>query len=254
MRLWNLAARALPCRPEMNWRALQRLEKPLWVGALAALYLLYPAIAASQDPREAHILATPLDLCIPFSPRWMFIYVAIHPLLLLPCVAIRDLSLFRRTALAYFFSCLVAYAVYIAFPVSALGLRPDVAALPRSFAGWGLALNYQLDAPLNCFPSLHVATVTLAALSTSKVDPWLGGAAGVAALLVAASTLLVKQHYLLDVAGGVGLALSAYRLFLSRRPAAPIGRLAALRGGAVCAVAYVGMLGVSLAVFRGWKP
>jgi hypothetical protein len=61
-----------------------------------------------------------------------------------------------------------------------------------------------IDAPTNCFPSLHVGFTTLAVLS---VGSRLRLFYGLWALAVFASVITTKQHYLWDIGGGVFCAL-----------------------------------------------
>jgi membrane-associated phospholipid phosphatase len=86
------------------------------------------------------------------------------------------------------------------------------------FAAWGLRFLYTADPVYNCFPSLHVAHSFVSALACYRVHRKLGVAGAVCATLVAVSTLFAKQHYLLDVLAGVGLAGVAYVLFLRNFP------------------------------------
>ena len=53
--------------------------------------------------------------------------------------------------------------------------EPEVATVDTdTFWGWGAAVNYTLDPPLNSFPSLHVGTMTLATLVAFRVDRVMG--------------------------------------------------------------------------------
>ena len=73
-----------------------------------------------------------------------------------------------------------------------------------------------MDAPLNCFPSLHVAHSFVSALAVGRVHRSLGALATVAAMLVGISTLFTRQHYIADVVAGAALAYGAYALLLRR--------------------------------------
>jgi membrane-associated phospholipid phosphatase len=203
-----------------------RHEKLAWTAALVGVVFPgYFAIGLNQDPQLAHTLATRLDLAIPFSPAWMFAYGGVYTALLLPCFVVKCDRLFRRVALAYLFALLVSYATFAIFPVTTGRdhFRPDPASLDTTvFWVWGAALNYTIDPPMNCFPSLHVATMTLATLATWRADRLVGAFAAVVAVIISLSTLLVKQHYIADVLAGAALAFVGWAIFI--RPYDPRGQ------------------------------
>jgi membrane-associated phospholipid phosphatase len=150
-----------------------------------------------------------IDRTVPFLPWTVFIYVSDYVLVIFSFFLCRS----RDTALRYFcaqmsvivFATAVHWAVPIAFPRELYPLPPDLAALPAL----ALKLVRGFDAATSCMPSLHVADSVLAPLlirrERPKAFPWLlaWGA------LIAVSTLTTKQHYLLDVVAGVGLAMVA---------------------------------------------
>jgi membrane-associated phospholipid phosphatase len=78
-----------------------------------------------------------------------------------------------------------------------------------------------VDTPANCFPSLHVALSFIVAWGLIEDGrPW-APLTALWAAAIAVSTMLVKQHCALDVAGG--LLVAALSVRLSRRAApAPI--------------------------------
>jgi len=87
-----------------------------------------------------------------------------------------------------------------------------------------LQLMYSVDARWNAFPSLHVANpwlVSLLALRERRVAPVSVTLLAVA-LAISVSTLLIRQHYLLDVLGGFALAVLVFSVFdrlrISDRP------------------------------------
>src|ERR1019366_99806 len=115
---------------------------------------------------------------------------------------------------------LVSYAFYfflqsyVARP-ELIGSDPPPPPIPTAYAG---------DHPYNDFRSLHPSLSTIVAIHWWRVDRRLGIAAGVWTLLIVASTVLVHQHYLADLAGGLTLAAVAcvvsIRLFARDRGAA----------------------------------
>ena len=68
---------------------------------------------------------------------------------------------------------------------------------------------YAGDNPYNDFPSLHTSLSTIMAIHWWRTDRRLGIIAAVWTALIVASTVLVKQHYVADVASGLLLAWGA---------------------------------------------
>ena len=84
----------------------------------------------------------------------------------------------------------------------------------RDIFTWAVQLTYDLDTNTNVFPSVHVLGV-IAAVSSVWETPGLRKtgwcwAATVYGLVIIASTLLVKQHALLDVLAAIPWGLASY--------------------------------------------
>jgi membrane-associated phospholipid phosphatase len=213
--------------------------------ALVSLVPFYIFIAAMMHGRTLHAPAIPLDSRIPLQPAWAIVYGTLYLfLILLPVFVVCGEEHIHRTVLAYLSVWCTAYVCFLAWPTVA----PRPPAVPGTgFSAWGLRFLYEADPPYNCFPSLHVAHSFVSAMTTLRVHRRLGCAAVGAALLVGISTLYTKQHYVLDVAAGVLLALVAGAFFLrfdgpqpvpeSERRAAPcvaLGILGLLLAGVAC--------------------
>jgi membrane-associated phospholipid phosphatase len=106
----------------------------------------------------------------------------------------------RRLLVAFGTTLLVAYGTYLLFPVwfERPALQPD------SLATWLLWLEYH-DPSYNHFPSLHVGISWLLYLACRRGVRF-PRLFLVTVLGIALSTLLVKQHYMVDVLYGIGLA------------------------------------------------
>ena len=105
----------------------------------------------------------------------------------------------------------LAYACFLAWPTVA----PTPTVVPGSgFSVAVLRVIYDSDIAYNCFPSLHVAQCFVAAFACQRVHRGVGAVSLVWAVLVALSTLFTKQHYVVDVVGGIALAGLAHLLFL----------------------------------------
>jgi len=179
-------------------------ERILIVAGLSAVYSLYWPINALTASAPAHDLTLPIDRMTPLVPEWIYIYALLFVTSYLPVLVVRDRQLFRRIALAALGLELVSLATFLFFPVR-YALRPEVLPEIDSLATWGMHFMYWLDAPVNCFPSLHVGSAFLAAVACWKVDRTLALVSGLLALLIGASTMLVKQHYLVDFVSAAAL-------------------------------------------------
>ena len=67
-------------------------------------------------------------------------------------------------------------------------------------------------AGISAMPSLHIAMVTLVALASWRLSPWLGALAGLYALLMLAGSVLTGMHYAVDGYAGIVLTAALWRL------------------------------------------
>lgn len=177
----------------------------------AALYLLPNRLAGADG---ALLPLTTFDRLVPFLPWTGWIYAAVYVFLVTAFVGMRDLAVATRFLYACLFAQIVAAVVFVAFPT----VYPrELFPLPHGAAGSDLALVVfwrGLDTPANCFPSLHVSTCVLC-LAAYERGPLrrFRYVALAAAMLLVASTLTFKQHYLVDLVGGGLLGLASYRIF-----------------------------------------
>lgn len=183
--------------------------------ALALLVPMYHVIGLLSVGRPAFVPEVAFDRAVPFSPPWMLAYGSLYVFGFLPLFVIRDGELRRRTVLAYLTAVIVSFAGFLIYPT--VGPRP-AGWIGEGFLAWCLGINYALDTPYNCFPSLHVAYAFLAALTCYRLHRGLGFAAGLWASLIGVATLFTKQHYVVDVIAGVAIAFVAYAVFLRGYP------------------------------------
>lgn len=171
-------------------------------------------------------LETALDRWIAFDPRWIWIYLSYYPACFVPLLTWKRIRLFRQIAAGYaleFGICFVSFAL-----IHARMAQPPV---PGDGPNeWAVRMLFGADPGFNIFPSLHVANALFVAAMCSRVSRPLGRVMWVWAILVSMSTVIVKQHYVVDVVGGALLAALAIGLILRlwdgsvpwerRRPAA----------------------------------
>jgi membrane-associated phospholipid phosphatase len=148
---------------------------------------------------------TPLDDCIPFWPSWVWVYLL--PYVFGPVLV----GLLSRATFWWFIRCGLAVvaltlAIFVVYPTQTDDLHR------QAFAGSGLTAEMYRqmieidDPPANAAPSLHVSLTFLLVLALLRDLPrwrpvWL-----LCVALVWLSTLVTRQHHVIDVATGVLLA------------------------------------------------
>jgi membrane-associated phospholipid phosphatase len=111
--------------------------------------------------------------------------------------------------------------LYLIYPNGQL-LRPDLSSLGTGWDYDALRWIYGHDTQTNSNPSIHVinAIGVWVALSRDRLLgslPWFRILLALTSLLVIASTVLVKQHSIVDVFGGLAWAGLWYALVYARR-------------------------------------
>ncbi len=170
------------------------------------------------NSRNSYTLPLAFDQQIPFLSIFLIPYLAMYVVESLPYFVIREVAYLRRITLAYLAVMLVTFAIFAFFPVRML--RPEI--VPASFLDSAVLLLYRLDFPYNTFPSLHASLTFLAGLVIYRIHQTEGTIVLLLAGLISLSTLFIKQHYVLDVLGGIALALLIHKIVL--RTAAPGSR------------------------------
>ena len=192
-----------------------QLKRAAWIACALCVFQTYFVVAAAIPAHRALTLSSSLDRLIPLAPAWAYVYGAIYSVAVVPLFIVRDARVLRRVALGFMAINLLAGLVFLAFPTRME--RPEWVGLPAgSFTQWSMGLIYALDPPVNCLPSLHVANAFYVGSVARSFDRRVGRFMFALAFLIAFSTLLVKQHYLLDVVSGALLGCGIARLAIPR--------------------------------------
>ena len=196
--------------PPINLR--RRFIIALLVGASCSIgYLGINALTSTFVP---HDVMSEWDRSIPFVAEWVWVYSLNIPMpLALVFLVRRDEDLLEIIG-GFLTVFLIGATVFFVYPVSAAELRAPVddATLSRAFVGF----YYWMDGHANCLPSMHVAYSLYAGFwGFARFErPWraIYLAVGVA---ISVSTVLVKQHYVIDVLAGAALGGGIAALQLS---------------------------------------
>jgi membrane-associated phospholipid phosphatase len=196
------------------WRDRRRLDSfaldPWWLWLIVGLGMFgawgesYFLVGQLTDPMRVRLLPPVLDRFIPFEPGFVFLYLGVYPMFLLPYFCARRPATLHRAAIGQALMLLVSYVVFLAMPVAFD--RPLLPEPAPNFSAWVLQIVYGRDPPWNCLPSTHCAIALMSALAVWEADRRLGIWAVLTALGIGLSTMYTKQHYLVDVIAGFGLA------------------------------------------------
>lgn len=167
---------------------------------------------------RARTFAFKLDNAIPLRPYWVWIYSGLYyPAIGVVVWSAKDMRYFNYMAFSYFVLLAFQMAAFLAFPVEVPPTwRQEIASTAGTSASQRfLAFVQTFDARSNCFPSMHVSVATLTALHTFRNMPTWGPTAPIAfVVLIALSCIFTKQHYLIDLPGGVVLGWVSFLLFV----------------------------------------
>jgi membrane-associated phospholipid phosphatase len=157
-------------------------------------------------------LRSPIDQALPVVPIFVVPYVSLQPFIYgsLVIFLLFRARIFQSAVLSMIVTFLVSY-VFFAF----LQTYVDRPALTGGDVFTRMIRDvYAGDHPFNDFPSLHVSTSAIIAIHWWRFSRRFGPVPAIWAALIAMSTVLVRQHYLADVAGGLILAFGTSLAFL----------------------------------------
>jgi membrane-associated phospholipid phosphatase len=205
-----------------NEPSAKLLERIILTTGLVTFFVLgYFGVASSVDPSHVHTLATTIDKKIPFLAGSIWMYLWVFPAAISPIFVIKCPYMFRRTAIAYGVTIAISFLFFIMFPTTSDQLRATPAMLDDSQPShWAVSVLYSLDPPYNLFPSLHLSVAAIAAFSVWKASRLYGIPLFLSIGFVSVAVCTVKQHYLLDVLGGLALATALN--FVIIRPYHPL--------------------------------
>lgn len=182
---------------ERGWKLIASL---LLIPAILGTNLIYELL--NHGPYRI-FLRTPLDAALPVVPLFAIPYVSLIPYIGVSLIAFLFIRVrvYRSAAITMIIVWFVSYACF--FFLQSYIARPIIAGTdPFSAMVRGI---YASDRPYNDFPSLHTSLSTIIAMHWWRVDRRAGIAAAVWTALIVMSTVLIKQHYLADVAGGLAV-------------------------------------------------
>ncbi|MDO4492343.1 MAG: phosphatase PAP2 family protein [Clostridia bacterium] len=156
---------------------------------------------------QYHALLVPLDRKTPFVPAFMWVYVGcfLFWIVTFAMTAHTGKARWYRFFTANALGLLICGAIFVLLPTKID--RPEITG--TGLTAWLCRIIYASDTPVNLFPSIHCfgSWMSFIGVRGQKRFPlWVRVFVPVYTLAVCASTLLVKQHFFLDVVAGIALA------------------------------------------------
>jgi len=181
-------------------------ERKFYLRVFVIAVLVWLAAYELVGLAAAHLntldLTLPIDRRIPLLPGFVWIYAFCYLYPLVPLFVTRDWHRFNRGLLAMLIANTTAFIVYLVFPVAI-----PRAELGSSFSERMLAFIYWLDfePAVTELPSLHVffAWLTYLMSRCQRLNRWGDAVLFLIATGITVSTVLVKQHFVLDVVAGL---------------------------------------------------
>lgn len=159
-----------------------------------------------------HLITSSLDDKIPLIPLFIIFYSIWYPYLFIVYYFIykKDKDKFKRLINKSIICILIADLCFIIYPT--MVSRPPINNY-NSLISLMLYITYATDIPVNCFPSLHCifALLVMYAVTFDKnMNKLFRIIVGIISPLIVLSTLLVKQHALVDVLGAIIISWIIY--------------------------------------------
>lgn len=189
-----------------NWRKYSPLFALLVFPVMAGIYAY-----VNKPAEKVYSLVTDLDRATPFVPFFAVPYL-LWIFYIIVCLVYfyrKDPRTYYVTLATYVICASVCYGIYLSFQTTVP--RPDIAG--TGFFDDLMRYVYQRDRPFNCFPSIHCFSsyLMMKALAKSSFGTLTNRAViyGMS-LTIIASTLLVKQHVILDALSAILLVECVY--------------------------------------------
>jgi membrane-associated phospholipid phosphatase len=186
---------------------------PMVIAVTAWILLTYmiPNKVNLFTPTPVPLLG--LDMMIGFSPAWVWPYVSYYLFLILPAFLTDDENVLNQVIYSYVVSAAASVLFFLFLPTVLPRESYPTADAGDFLSVLALDILRAIDTNVNCFPSEHVTLTTIAALTMIQINRRWSWIAVPWALAICYSTVATKQHYVLDVFGGLLFGVGFYWFF-----------------------------------------
>lgn len=155
----------------------------------------------------------PLDNKIPFLPNFIYIYNLFYPFIFLAFYYLftKDEKNYYKGIVAGIIGYLICDIIYLYYPT--IMPRLPIPSTTNPITSLIVKITYFFDEPaLNCFPSIHCLfcfQIIFSYLKTNLVELKKKLPIIIISTLIILSTILVKQHYVLDIISAFLVCITA---------------------------------------------
>jgi membrane-associated phospholipid phosphatase len=172
------------------------------IGA-AVLVGFYQLPARLQFRPAMNLDQSFIDSWIPFLEWTIWFYASEYLLVILAIwLAVSDLER-SRAFYALILASTIGLVIFTLWPTAVAPQSPKSLGLTGQLWRW----LYTVDTSANALPSLHAANTCIAAVCIYRLGRAWRFIAPVWATSILVSTLTTKQHYVIDIVGGIALAV-----------------------------------------------
>ncbi|HLG56373.1 MAG TPA: hypothetical protein VI485_13640 [Vicinamibacterales bacterium] len=180
-----------------------------WVGV--AFFAVYPTMnwLTSLRSQRLHLYA-PQELALPLVPQFIWPYLSLYALFLAPpfFLPVARMPSLGKQLIA---GTLASGVLFLLFPAELGFVRAVPVDTPYASV---FAAIFSVDRPYNLVPSLHIVYATAIASACAEVaGPLVRRALFAWLAMIAAATLLVHQHHVVDVITAFALVILLRRRY-----------------------------------------
>lgn len=181
----------------------------LWILVIPVLNICYGLL--NHEGASVSNLMTDIDAQIPFIPAFIIPYILGYPFIIVMLIVIfaKSKQTYYRTLITLCLGLIASYIIYYFYQTTV----PRPLVTEHGFIYSLVRFIYMTDQPFNCFPSIHVLTSYLiwkGALDCKGLSMISRTLISLMMIAIVFSTLFVKQHYILDIAGAIFLVEVLY--------------------------------------------
>lgn len=199
----------------------RRIPRYVWkylAAMLAAQLIVFYCTRLLLPYLPKYHMDIALDALIHFRPAWIVVYYVSFIFWIVSAVLILadSRAYARRAAASYMLAMAICGVIFLLCPTTITRPVPD----GSDFFSGCVRMLYQIDSPVNLFPSLHVLVTYFclrAAKGSSQFPKWFFPAGTVFFVLVCLCILFLKQHVIADIPAGIAVGELSIRLVLFRK-------------------------------------